>query len=458
MDKAKKNTVIHAAADRMAANYKSSQIPMYGDALRMPNRNAVIEIIRDCQKLIFPVYYGDRDLLKLPPEQYSALLMEHIHEKLTRQITLTMPECDENCEVAYAISTAFIERIPAIQELLLKDLSANFEGDPAAYSKEEVLLSYPGMFAIFIYRIAHELYENKVAMIPRMMSEYAHSQTGIDINPGAKIGEYFFIDHGTGVVVGETTIIRDCQKLIFPVYYGDRDLLKLPPEQYSALLMEHIHEKLTRQITLTMPECDENCEVAYAISTAFIERIPAIQELLLKDLSANFEGDPAAYSKEEVLLSYPGMFAIFIYRIAHELYENKVAMIPRMMSEYAHSQTGIDINPGAKIGEYFFIDHGTGVVVGETTIIGDNVKLYQGATLGALSPAGMATNPNVRRHPKVGNNVVIYANSTLLGGATEIGDNVVVGGNAFLTSSVAPNTVVSVKNPEMTFRGKHHRG
>ena len=124
MDKAKKNTVIHAAADRMAANYKSSQIPMYGDALRMPNRNAVIEIIRDCQKLIFPVYYGDRDLLKLPPEQYSALLMEHIHEKLTRQITLTMPECDENCEVAYAISTAFIERILAIQELLLKDLSA----------------------------------------------------------------------------------------------------------------------------------------------------------------------------------------------------------------------------------------------------------------------------------------------------------------------------------------------
>ena len=213
MDKAKKNTVIHAAAECMAANYKSSQIPMYGDALRMPNRNAVIEIIRDCQKLIFPVYYGDRDLLKLPPEQYSALLMEHIHEKLTRQITLTMPECDENCEVAYAISTAFIERIPAIQELLLKDLSANFEGDPAAYSKEEVLLSYPGMFAIFIYRIAHELYENKVAMIPRMMSEYAHSQTGIDINPGAKIGEYFFIDHGTGVVVGETTIIGDNVKL-----------------------------------------------------------------------------------------------------------------------------------------------------------------------------------------------------------------------------------------------------
>ena len=252
-------------------------------------------------------------------------------------------------------------------------------------------------------------------------------------------------------------IIRDCQKLFFPVYYGNRDLLKLPPEQYSALLMEHIHEKLTAQIALTMSECEENDARAYVIASDFVARLPAIQEMLLKDLAANFDGDPAAYSMEEVLLSYPGMFAIFIYRIAHELYTRKVAMIPRMMSEYAHSQTGIDINPGATIGEYFFIDHGTGVVVGETSIIGDNVKLYQGATLGALSPAGMPTNPGVRRHPKVGNNVVLYANSTLLGGATEIGDNVIVGGNAFLTSSVEPDTIVSVKTPELTFRGKRRK-
>ena len=252
-------------------------------------------------------------------------------------------------------------------------------------------------------------------------------------------------------------IIRDCQKLFFPVYYGNRDLLKLPPEQYSALLMEHIHEKLTAQIALTMSECEENDARAYDIASDFVARLPAIQEMLMKDLAANFDGDPAAYSMEEVLLSYPGMFAIFIYRIAHELYTRKVAMIPRMMSEYAHSQTGIDINPGATIGEYFFIDHGTGVVVGETTIIGDNVKLYQGATLGALSPAGMPTNPGVRRHPKVGNNVVLYANSTLLGGATEIGDNVIVGGNAFLTSSVEPDTIVSVKTPELTFRGKRRK-
>ena len=246
-------------------------------------------------------------------------------------------------------------------------------------------------------------------------------------------------------------ILRDCQKLIFPVYYGDGDLLKLPPEQYSALLMEHIHEKLFHQIALTMPECEENDDLAYEISTALIARMPAIQELLLKDLSANFEGDPAAYSKEEVLLSYPGMFAIFVYRIAHELYENKVAMIPRMMSEYAHSKTGIDINPGAKIGEYFFIDHGTGIVVGETTVIGDHVKLYQGVTLGALSPRhGHAVTG--KRHPTVGDNATIYSGASILGGKTVIGANSVIGGNSFITESIAPNTKASTETPRMIFR------
>jgi serine O-acetyltransferase len=153
------------------------------------------------------------------------------------------------------------------------------------------------------------------------------------------------------------------------------------------------------------------------------------------------------------------MFAIFIYRIAHELYLEKVPMIPRIMTEYAHSQTGIDINPGATIGEYFSIDHGTGVVVGETTIIGDRVQLYQGVTLGAMSPAGMhhSAETPARRHPKVGSDVTIYAGATLLGGATEVGDNVVIGGNAFLTESVESDTKVSIKKPEMTFRVKGGR-
>ncbi len=252
-------------------------------------------------------------------------------------------------------------------------------------------------------------------------------------------------------------IIRGFQKLLFPVYYGEKHLLKLPPEQYSALLMEQIFDQLSAQIAMTMEESEANRDRADEITAKLFARLPEIQRLLQKDLDAFFDGDPAAHNREEVVLSYPGFFAIFIYRIAHELYVMDVPMIPRIMTEYAHAGTGIDINPGATIGEYFFIDHGTGIVVGETSVIGDNVKMYQGATLGALSPAGMRSVPGERRHPKVGNNVTIYAGSTLLGGATEIGDNVVIGGNAFLTSSVEPNTTVSIKKPEMSFRDKNHK-
>ncbi|MBE6910300.1 MAG: serine acetyltransferase [Ruminococcaceae bacterium] len=252
-------------------------------------------------------------------------------------------------------------------------------------------------------------------------------------------------------------IIRAFQRLLFPVYYGEKHLLKLPPEQYSALLMEHIFDDLTDQIALSMEETRENRIRAEEITAQLLTKLPEIQRMLQKDLDAFFDGDPAAHNREEVVLSYPGFFAIFIYRIAHELYVQNVPMIPRIMTEYAHSQTGIDINPGATIGEYFFIDHGTGIVVGETSVIGNNVKMYQGATLGALSPAGMRSVPGERRHPKVGNNVTIYAGSTLLGGATEIGDNVVIGGNAFLTSSVEPNTTVSIKKPEMSFKDKNRQ-
>ena len=248
-------------------------------------------------------------------------------------------------------------------------------------------------------------------------------------------------------------LIRDFQKILFPAYYGNRDLLKLPPEQYSALLMSHAYDKLAQQIELVMPEGGDSHERAFAVCNALMERLPAIQELLLKDLEANFDGDPAAASQQEVILSYPGMFAIFIYRIAHELYLLNVPMLPRIMTEYAHSQTGIDINPGASIGEYFFIDHGTGIVVGETSVIGDHVRLYQGVTLGALSPAGMTPIPGERRHPKVGNNVTIYAGATLLGGGTEIGDNVVIGANVFLTESVEAGMRVGIKKPEMLIRG-----
>ena len=174
--------------------------------------------------------------------------------------------------------------------------------------------------------------------------------------------------------------------------------------------------------------------------------------MLLTDLQAGFDGDPAAKSKEEIIFSYPGFYAIYVYRLAHVLYQENVPFIPRIMSEYAHGYTGIDINPGATIGEYFFIDHGTGVVIGETTEIGKNVKLYQGVTLGALSPrAGHASLPG-KRHPTVCDYVTIYSGASILGGETVIGEHSVVGGNAFLTGSVADNTRVVITAQETVFK------
>ena len=174
--------------------------------------------------------------------------------------------------------------------------------------------------------------------------------------------------------------------------------------------------------------------------------------MLLKDVQAGFDGDPAAKSRQEIISSYPGVFAIFVYRMAHELYLKNVPFIPRVMTEYAHSRTGIDINPGADIGEYFFIDHGTGVVIGETTKIGNNVKLYQGVTLGALSTRKGQLLAEVKRHPTIENNVTIYSGATILGGETVIGANSIIGGNTFITESVPPYTKVSLKAPEMTFQ------
>ena len=174
--------------------------------------------------------------------------------------------------------------------------------------------------------------------------------------------------------------------------------------------------------------------------------------LLLTDLDATFESDPAAASKEEILFAYPGLFAIFVYRVAHELYLRQIPMIPRIMSEYAHSRTGIDIHPGAQIGAHFFIDHGTGIVVGETTVIGENVKLYQGVTLGALSTRQGQLLANVKRHPTIRDNVTIYSNSSVLGGETVIGENTIIGGNTFITASIPANTKVSAKSPELVIK------
>ena len=197
---------------------------------------------------------------------------------------------------------------------------------------------------------------------------------------------------------------------------------------------------------------DEACSRAERIAHEFIEELPRIQELLLKDAEAAFEGDPAAQSREEVILCYPGMNAIFIHRIAHELYVRDVPLIPRLMSEWVHGKTGIDIHPGAQIGEYFFIDHGTGVVIGETTEIGSHAKIYQGVTLGATSTRQGQLLSGKKRHPTLGDYVTVYSNASVLGGGTYIGSGSVIGGSAFVVESVPENARVGVKDQEVVVR------
>ena len=188
---------------------------------------------------------------------------------------------------------------------------------------------------------------------------------------------------------------------------------------------------------------------AERLAFGFLQKIPHIRELLSGDVQAEFDGDPAATSTGEVVLCYPGLYAISVYRIAHELYLMKIPLLPRIMSEHAHSLTGIDIHPGATIGHHFFIDHGTGIVVGETAHIGDYVKLYQGVTIGALSTREGQHLRGVRRHPTIGDRVTIYSGASILGGETVIGDDAVIGGNCFITTSVPAGTVVSIRNHEI---------
>ena len=255
-------------------------------------------------------------------------------------------------------------------------------------------------------------------------------------------------------------ILKELRRIMFPGYFGDEDLSTYVGDYFVGSNLNHVYQVLKEQIVtaliyrqsdgLTAEEAQRQAE---EICQYFISRLPYIQQMLLKDVQAGFDGDPAAQSKEDIIISYPGLFAIYVYRVAHELYDKQVPYIPRIMTEYAHSRTGIDINAGASIGEYFFIDHGTGVVIGETTVIGNHVKLYQGVTLGALSTRMGQQLVGVKRHPTIEDNVTIYSGSTILGGDTVIGRDTIIGGNAFITASVAAETKVIVKNPEMTFKG-----
>ena len=239
-------------------------------------------------------------------------------------------------------------------------------------------------------------------------------------------------------------IIDDLYKLTFPGYFGAERFLS--GETYAEGILLSLYEKLKSQIKVVI---SGNKEEGERILAGFLSQIPQVQELLAKDVEAQFAGDPAANSKSEIILAYPGLYAIFVYRYAHILYQLGVPLLPRMMSEYAHGQTGIDINPGATIGEYFFIDHGTGIVIGETAIIGNNVKIYQGVTIGALSTRKGQGLSGTKRHPTIEDNVIIYANATILGGNTVVGRNATVAGNTFVTESIPADAKVSAMMPEL---------
>jgi serine O-acetyltransferase len=263
------------------------------------------------------------------------------------------------------------------------------------------------------------------------------------------------------------SIMASLNDIIFPGYRR-RDGLHLGNITYHVGdLIDRLHDQLSEQIARALrheagedftctPEQKADFEaLGQAKAIAFLREIPAVRELLATDVRAAYDGDPACKSLDEVIFCYPGLEAITVYRLAHLLYQLEVPLIPRIMTECAHSRTGIDIHPGATIGKHFFIDHGTGVVIGQTTEIGEWVKLYQGVTLGALSFATDADGHLVRgtkRHPTIEDHVVIYANATVLGGRTVVGHHAVIGSSVWITSSVTPHATVTMEKPRLNVR------
>jgi serine O-acetyltransferase len=257
-------------------------------------------------------------------------------------------------------------------------------------------------------------------------------------------------------------IIQRVFRLLYPGYFNRRPVDAVNLTFYLGQEAIALFEELSRQVTLSFRHeclryglpCIHCQEKGQEEAVRFLRALPRLRAILATDVKAAYEGDPAAKSFDEVIFSYPGLFAVTVYRAAHQLLQQGVPLMPRIMTEYAHSRTGIDIHPGAEIGESFFIDHGTGVVIGETTDIGHRVRLYQGVTLGALSlpPDQVESLRSQKRHPTVEDDVIIYSGATILGGDTVIGARAVVGGNVWLTDSVPPDTKVFLKKPELVYK------
>ena len=236
-------------------------------------------------------------------------------------------------------------------------------------------------------------------------------------------------------------------RILYPGYSLDKTYRIYNAKHNLSMLIEDVMYHLNQQLSLVM-------EDAESVSIAFMERLPQVRALAQTDVDAAFEGDPAATNADEIIYCYPGLYAISVYRLAHVLYELHVPMIPRIMTEHAHSLTGIDIHPGATIGEHFFIDHGTGIVIGQTTVIGSHVKIYQGVTLGGLSTRGGQSLRGAKRHPTIEDNVTIYANASILGGSTTIGHDSIVGANAFITESIPPCTTVTNQSQQLNLKSR----
>jgi serine O-acetyltransferase len=267
-------------------------------------------------------------------------------------------------------------------------------------------------------------------------------------------------------------IIHLLMELAYPGYYGRQNLHQHNVKFHVGELLPKVGERLFEQVHQALchqseaegkgrqAPCDKQ---ARRVVMDFLGRVPAIREMLAGDVQAAYDGDPAAFNTDEIIMAYPGMLAVTVYRFAHELHLMGVPLVPRVMTEWAHTMTGVDIHPGARIGRNFFIDHGTGVVIGETTVIGDNVKIYQGVTLGALSFPKDERGRLIRgykRHPTVEDNVTVYANAIILGGDTVLGRDSVIGGSVFLTTPVPADATVTINAPELKVhkRRRHANG
>ena len=267
----------------------------------------------------------------------------------------------------------------------------------------------------------------------------------LDYQKGRDIDRLDHTQHPDKDVIVDMT--GKLMRILYPGYSLDKTYRIYNAKHNLSMLIEDVMYHLNQQLSLVM-------EDAESVSIAFMEQLPQVRALAQTDVDAAFEGDPAATNADEIIYCYPGLYAISVYRLAHVLYELHVPMIPRIMTEHAHNITGIDIHPGATIGDHFFIDHGTGIVIGQTTVIGSHVKIYQGVTLGGLSTRGGQSLRGARRHPTIEDNVTIYANASILGGGTTIGHDSIVGANAFITESIPPCTTVTNQSQQLNLKSR----